>query len=134
MYDTRRNDNEEESARLASETLRKLNVNAETTTLVSELILATKSHDGNNLSQDAKLFLDMDLAILGTSEEIYEKYSKTIREEYSWVHEPTYRQGRIKVLESFMRRETIYFTNVMQERFEEQARRNISGEIRSLEV
>jgi len=134
VYDTKRNDNEEESARLAFETLGGLNVNAKTIKLVQELILATKDHDGRTFSEDAKLFLDMDLAILGMSREMYEEYSKAIREEYSWVPELTYRKGRKKILESFMDREKIYFTAVMQKRFEEQARRNINEEIQSLEV
>jgi len=79
IYNPRKNDNEAESARLASETLYKLNVNTETIELVKDLILATKDHSGRNLSYDAKIFLDMDLAILGMSEEIYREYSQAIR-------------------------------------------------------
>jgi len=132
VYNTKRNDNEEESARLAAEILGKLPVNAETIRSVRDLILATKSHRGNNLSGDAKLFLDADLAILGMSEETYIKYSKAIREEYSWVPELRYRRSRKKILESFMSRERIYVTDELKERFEKQARKNITGEIKSL--
>jgi predicted metal-dependent HD superfamily phosphohydrolase len=134
VYNTKRKDNEEESASLASEILGKLHANTETIKFVRELILATKGHSGNNLSGDAKLFLDMDLAILGMSEETYIKYSKAIREEYSWVPEPVYRRSRKKILESFIARESIYVTDEMNERFEEQARKNIGGEIKSLET
>ena len=76
IYNTKRNDNEEKSARLASEMLGKLHVNTETIIFVSDLILATKGHSGNNLSEDAKLFLDMDLAILGMSEEYMSNTAK----------------------------------------------------------
>ena len=134
IYDTRKSDNEAESARLASETLRKLNVNDETIELVKDLILATKVHSGRNLSYDAKLFLDMDLAILGMSEEIYKEYSETIRQEYAWVFESMYRRGRKKVLKSFIKRERIYFTDEMKVGYEEQARKNINNEIKSLEA
>lgn len=134
VYDPKRNDNEEESAGLASEMLGDLNVNAKTIQSVQELVLATKNHNGRTLSDDAKLFLDMDLAILGMSKEIYEEYSKAIREEYAWVSEQTYRKGRVKILESFLDRERVYFTTVMRNRFEEQARWNIKGEIQSLVV
>ena len=134
IYNTKRNDNEEESARLASELLGTLHVNTETINFVRDLILATKGHSGHNLSEDAKLFLDMDLAILGMSEEIYIKYSKAIREEYSWVPELRYRTSRKKILESFIARESIYATDEMKQRFEEQARINIMGEIKSLET
>ena len=131
-YNTRRNDNEEASARLASELLDKLQGNTETIKSVRDLILATKGHRSNNLSRDAKIFLDADLAILGMSKEIYIKYSKAIREEYSWVPELVYRRSRKKILESFMSRERIYVTDEMQQRFEVQARKNIMGEIKSL--
>lgn len=132
MYDTKRNDNEEASARLASEVLEKLSVNTKIIELVTEMILATKSHNGQNLSEDAKLFLDMDLAILGMSKDIYEKYNNAIRAEYAWVPEETFRTGRRKILQNFIERDRIYFTDEMQTRFEEQARRNINGEIQSL--
>jgi predicted metal-dependent HD superfamily phosphohydrolase len=132
IYNTKRDDNEEESARLASEMLGKLYVNTETIKFVRDLVLATKGHSGNNLSGDAKLFLDADLAILGMSEEIYIKYSKAIREEYSWVPELMYRRSRKKILESFMSRERIYVTDELKERFEKQARKNITGEIKLL--
>ena len=134
IYDTKRNDNEAESARLASETLYKLNVNTETIELVKDLILATKDHSGRNLSYDAKLFLDMDMAILGMSEEIYKEYSQAIRQEYSWVSESMYRRGRKKILKSFVERERIYFTDEMKARYEEQARKNINNEIKSLDA
>jgi len=133
-YNTQRNDNEAASARLASEMLYKLNVNAGTIELVKDLILATKDHSGRNLSYDAKLFLDMDLAILGMSEEIYKEYSQAIRKEYAWVSESMYRKGRKKVIKSFVERERIYFTDEMKVGYEEQARKNINNEIKSLDA
>lgn len=132
VYNTERNDNEEESARFASEVLGDLQVHSETADLVQTLILATKNHRGTDLSDDTKRFLDMDLAILGMPEEIYEKYNRAIRQEYSWVPEPAYRQGRSKVLQSFINRERIYFTDDMQARFEKQARKNVHGELKVL--
>jgi len=73
IYNSKRNDNEAESANLAFEMMDQLQVNHETIILVRDLILATKDHSGINPSYDAKLFLDMDLAILGSSEEIYKR-------------------------------------------------------------
>ena len=80
VYDTKRNDNEEESARLSAEILSKVQVSKVTIESVQKMILATKTHSGKNLSEDAKLFLDLDLDILGTSKEIYKEYSRAIRE------------------------------------------------------
>ena len=132
VYNTKRSDNEEKSAELASEILGRLNVNMETTGYVRDLILATKDHNGGNLQADAKLFLDMDLAILGVAKEIYVNYSKAIREEYSWVPGVLYRRSRKKILRSFIEKERIYYTDEMNKRFEAQARMNINGEIESL--
>ena len=129
VYNTERTDNEEESARFASESLEILSVPTETVEVIRDLILATKHHSGADLSDDAKLFLDMDLAILGMQEEIYRKYSQAIRNEYSWVPETTYRDGRRKILMNFMSRERIYFTEDLTARFEEQARKNMNREI-----
>jgi len=134
IYDTKRNDNEEESARLTSEILGRLQVNTERRKMVRDLILATKDHRGRNLTSDAKLFLDMDLAILGASEEVYNEYSRAIRKEYLWISEPMYRKGRKKVLKSFLERERIYFTDEMKIRYEEQARKNMDSEIRALDA
>jgi predicted metal-dependent HD superfamily phosphohydrolase len=132
IYNTRRSDNEEKSAELASEMLSKLSVDNGTIEFAKELILATRSHTGLELSEDAKLFLDMDLSILGAPGELYGEYSKAIRKEYSWVPGFMYRRSRKKILKSFSERDRLYFTEEMNKRFEQQARINIEGEIRSL--
>jgi len=132
IYDTKRNDNEEESASLASKMMEQLQVNPETIHSVKDLILASKDHNGRNLSHIARLFLDIDLAILGTSEGTYKEYSQAIRKEYAWVSETAYREGRRKVLKSFIERDRIYFTDEMQARYERQARKNIHAEIIAL--
>ena len=129
IYDSKRNDNEAKSANLASKMMNRFQVNQETIILVRDLILATKDHDGKNLSYDAKLFLDMDLAILGSNEEIYKEYSSAIRKEYAWVSASAYQEGRQKVLKSFIERDRIFFTDEMQARYERQARKNILVEI-----
>ena len=133
IYDSKRSDNEEASAGLASELLSQLHVESKTMGFVIDLIVATKNHDGRNLSSDAKFFLDMDLAILGAGEELYQEYSRAIRKEFAWVSESMYREGRKKVLMSFMERKRIYYTDHMVLRYEEQARRNIHMEIQSLD-
>jgi predicted metal-dependent HD superfamily phosphohydrolase len=132
VYDTKKSDNEEKSADFAAEILSGLNVNLETIDEVRGLISATKDHSGKNLSEDAKFFLDMDLAILGVPEAIYGEYSKAIRAEYAWVPAFMYRRGRKKILKSFIERERIYYSDEMQARFETQARMNIAHELASL--
>lgn len=132
IYNTRKGDNEEKSAELAGEVLIELKVPLETIDFVRELILATKQHTGDSLSQDARVFLDADLSILGAPEHIYLPYSEAIRKEYAWVPDFLYRRERRKVLQSFVARERIYLTDEMWSRFEAQARQNINNEIASL--
>lgn len=132
VYDPNKNNNEEESARLASRGLSELHVDTSTIEIVRNMILATKGHGGRDLSGDTKLFLDLDLAILGATEDLYRQYSQAIRAEYAWVPEPAYREGRTKVLRSFLSRERIYATDEMKNKYEEQARKNMQTEIEIL--
>jgi predicted metal-dependent HD superfamily phosphohydrolase len=132
IYDTQRSDNEEKSAEFAAEALSSLGVPGRTVATVQEMILATKQHRGDDLSWDMKAFLDLDTSILGAPEEIYKEYSRAIRKEYSWVPDVLYREGRMKVLNDFLRRERIYHTEEIGAKYEAQARHNIAGEIRAL--
>lgn len=132
VYDTRENTNEEESVAMAERALGDLSVPASTVTPVRRLILATKRHEAEGDLPDLGLFLDADLSILGSAEDSYLAYSEAIREEYSWVPEADYREGRLKVLNNFLRRERLYYTTQFAELFDAQARRNLSDEIRRL--
>jgi predicted metal-dependent HD superfamily phosphohydrolase len=132
IYDTQRPDNEEKSAEFAAESLARLSVPEPVIAVTQEMILATKQHRGEDLSWDAKAFLDLDTSILGAPEEIYREYSRAIRKEYSWVPDALYRDGRMKVLNDFLRRDRIYHTEEIRAKYEEQARSNIAGEISAL--
>jgi len=132
IYDTKRSDNEEKSAEFAAEALASLGVPKQTIAIVEEMILATKHHRAANLSWDMEAFLDLDTSILGAPQEIYKDYSQAIRKEYSWVPDSLYREGRMKVLNDFLGRERIYYTEEIGAKYEAQARRNIAEEIRAL--
>lgn len=132
VYDTRSKTNEEESAALAVRALGELGVPAETAEAARRLILATRSHEAGDDVPDLGLFLDADLSILGAEGETYLAYSEAIRREYSWVPDAAYREGRLKVLTNFLRRDRLYFTAPLAGRFEARARNNLSNEIRAL--
>jgi predicted metal-dependent HD superfamily phosphohydrolase len=132
VYDTRSRTNEAESAALAGQALDELGVPPALNDLVRRHILATKRHEVEDGLPDLGLFLDADLSILGAPEKTYLAYSEAIREEYAWVRDDAYREGRLKVLTHFLRRERLYFTEPLAERFEARARHNLSNEIRSL--
>jgi predicted metal-dependent HD superfamily phosphohydrolase len=84
------------------------------------------------IEEDGPWFLDFDLAILGSRPEIYRTYSQAIRREYRWVPKLLYRRGRRQVLESFLQRELLFFTEAMRTRLEDQARANLAEELASL--
>lgn len=131
IYNTKRNNNEEKSAEFAVKALQEMKIPADIIRLVELMILATKTHDAKALTEDGKLFLDLDLAILGSKAEIYQQYYKAIRKEYSWVPWFLYRHSRKKVLNSFLGRQHIFFTQEMSQ-LEGLARKNITQEIEFL--
>ncbi len=132
IYNTKRQDNEERSAEFARQELGRLKVPFATINAVNTMILATKQHQAQTLDEDGRWFLDFDLAILGSRPEVYCAYSQAIRREYAWVPKLLYRRGRRQVLQNFLEREQLFFTEVMRTRLEAQARLNLTEELASL--
>lgn len=132
IYKAWKKDNEEQSAIFATKELSKLNLPKEKIERIKNLILATKKHKSISDNFDDNFFLDIDLAILGTDENTYNEYTKKVREEYAFVPFFMYKSGRKKVLESILESENIYKTELIKNRFEEQARKNILTEIKAL--
>lgn len=130
VYDTHRNDNEEQSASLATSFLLQNNVERGAVQRISALILATKTHS-NLDTTDQRLIVDVDLSILGSSSERFDEYDRGIRAEYSWVPEEDYRKGRRAVLEGFLERDAIFYTSRFKDLYEQRARENL---VRTLEV
>ena len=96
---------------------------------VSNLILSTQKHQAVVPSGDINLFLDIDLSILGASEEDYKKYFTDTRKEYFMFPRFLYAKGRTKVLSSFLQRDSIFFTQDAIMKWEKQARINMQQEI-----
>ncbi|MCL1472356.1 hypothetical protein [Argonema antarcticum] len=132
IYDPKAKDNEEKSAAYAADVLTNIGISAETIDNAVNLILTTKTHQAIENSIDSQIFLDADLSILGAFETEYRNYAVAIRQEYSWLSEGEYRSGRKQVLQNFLKRERIYFTEQMFTALEEKARQNIQEEIKYL--
>jgi predicted metal-dependent HD superfamily phosphohydrolase len=130
VYNPRAPDNEERSAEWAEKLLRRNGVTGVAVERIRALILATK-HQAPAPGGDAALLVDIDLSILGMDVEIFERYEQKIGQEYSFVPEQAFREGRIRILESFLKREFIYQTSFFRERYEAQARENL---LRSIEI
>jgi predicted metal-dependent HD superfamily phosphohydrolase len=88
------------------------------------MILAT-AHSNEPRTPDEALVLDIDLSILAADEAAFDEYDRSIRAEYQWVPESSYRQARAEILESFIQRKHIYHTALYRKRYESSARRNI---------
>lgn len=132
VYEPKRTDNEAESARLAAACLEKLEMPEKLIEKIQRMILATEKHDAKSLDFDDRLFLDLDLGVLGTDKKTYGEYKRAIRREYSFVPFFLYRRARRRILENFLSREFLYFTEEMREKCERHARRNIANEIKEL--
>jgi predicted metal-dependent HD superfamily phosphohydrolase len=129
IYDPRAADNEERSADWAKRSLNAWGVDGVRVDRVVSLILRSK-HDGAAPSTpDEAIFLDADLAILGSDPELYDQYARAIRGEYAFVPEAAYRAGRAEVLRTFLQRPRLYFTDVLFRTHESRARSNLRREI-----
>ncbi len=73
--------------------------------------------------------MDADLAILGAAKVDYKAYMQAIRQEYDWIADKLYRIARKQVLQNFLQRPRIYFTNQLFEALEVRAKQHIQAEI-----
>ncbi len=132
IYNVKKKNNEEKSAKLARQRMSQLNIHPGTIQLVYDFIIATKSHETDYNNQDLDYFLDFDMAILGKNWDDYLSYTKQIRKEYSIYPNILFRKGRKEALKSFLQIERIYKTDAFFNKFEERARKNIRKEIKEL--
>ncbi len=128
VYDTLKSNNEEKSAALAEKRMKSVGVSEEIVARVVEMILATKTHVVSE-NQDINYFTDADLSILGKDWEVYNQYAKQVRSEYTIYPDLLYNPGRKKVLKHFLAMNQIFKTDYFTQKYEEQARVNISREL-----
>lgn len=131
IYDATSKSNEEKSAATAEKRLAELHLSKDDISVISEQIIATKSHllsDHN----DTNYLLDADLSVLGKDFKTYMEYTRNIRKEYSIYPDFLYKPGRKKVLKHFLELESIFKTEYFKEKYEVQAKENIEAELRLL--
>lgn len=131
-YDTLKHDNEERSARAALESLQAAGIPVGVAEHIAELVMATK-HNAVPRDAEAKLLVDIDLAILGAAPARYAEYVTQVREEYSAVPDNLFYPARLKVMEGFVPEgRPLFHTKQGQDAFEAQARINLAGELEQL--
>ncbi|KAG9288654.1 hypothetical protein G9A89_006755 [Geosiphon pyriformis] len=87
-----------------------------------------------DFEKDIELFLDLDLEVLSWDAADYDKYSEQIRQEYIQYSYKDFAAGRVNILEKFLKRERIYFSDEFYSRrgCETRARENLTREIQRL--
>lgn len=128
VYDPRRGDNEERSARLAERTLPEMGLPSEAVATVARLVRLTLTHDPTRGDTDGAVLSDADLAILGASAEVYAGYVAAVREEYAFVPDDAFAVGRDSVLRSLLDLPAIFHITDL----EGAARANIMAELERL--
>jgi len=134
VYDTKAIQNEEKSGQLAYDACLAAKLPEELAKGTVALILATKHNEVPD-EMNARILVDIDLAILGKSVREFDEYEKNIRKEYSWVSEDQFKQGRSNILQMFLHRaenNKLYLTDFFRNKYETQARKNLQISIDSL--
>jgi predicted metal-dependent HD superfamily phosphohydrolase len=124
VYDVQASDNEARSADWAHRSVLEAGLGADVADRVHALVMATM-HTGIPETEDARLLVDVDLAILGAGAARFDESDRQIREEYAHVPEAQFREGRCSILRSFLSRPRLYATELFYQRCEAQARQNL---------
>lgn len=128
IYDVHRQDNEINSAIWADTVLAHLAIAEDLRKAVHRLILCTQ-HSEQPVTADEQLLVDIDLAILGASDERYMHFETQIRAEYAHVPKWLFKIKRRAILKSFLNRTSIYSTHYFAQQLEARARANLSAAI-----
>lgn len=126
IYDPQAKDNEVKSAEYARKTLQALGLLPEVVDRVSDLILATITHQAPEGDINTQILLDADLAPLGSDETVFSQQSIALRKEFAWLSDEEFQANRARLLTGFLERERIYQTDQLYTSLESQARHNLA--------
>ncbi len=134
IYDAKRKDNEESSAKLMVEFGLEAGIAQSVIRDAQALILATRKHKvlRGRLNEDSKLFLDCDLMILAASPSAYDRYAANVRLEYSHIATRDFKAGRADFMARFLERKRIFMSDAVHRQFEGAARKNLKRELTRL--
>ncbi|MFD8734622.1 hypothetical protein ACFV06_06840 [Streptomyces sp. NPDC059618] len=132
VYLPDRSENEERSARLAERALAELGVSAERTAEVARLVRLTVTHDPADDDTDGAILCDADLAVLASPPAAYAAYTAAVREEYAFVPDEAFRQGRAAVLRQLLGLPQLFRTPYGTNTWTTPAQRNMKAELAEL--
>lgn len=132
VYLPDRSENEERSARLAERALTEAGVPAAKVAEVARLVRLTVGHDPAGDDRNGQVLCDADLAILASAPSAYAAYTAEIREEYHFVPNDAFHEGRSAVLRQLLDLPQLFHTPYGSEHWEATARWNLAGELEML--
>ncbi|KYF74273.1 hypothetical protein BE11_07155 [Sorangium cellulosum] len=129
VYVPGRHDNEARSAALAREAVARWLPGAGLDEdVIERLILLTARHGAlgpADVDDEEALFLDCDMAILGSDPAAFDAYDRAIAAEYSAVPPELYAAGRRRFFEKLLALEHIFLSPYFRDRLEARARDNL---------
>lgn len=132
VYLPDRSENEERSARLAERALPEAGLSDRATAEVARLVRLTVTHDPDHGDRNGQVLCDADLAILAAAPEVYAAYASAVREEYAFVPDEAFRDGRAGVLRQLLGLPLLFHTPYGQREWEQRARHNLAVELELL--
>lgn len=132
VYRPDRSENEERSAVLAERALTEAGLTPHEVAEVARLVRLTVTHDPDPGDLNGETLCDADLAILATTPDTYRGYTEAIREEYAFVPEEAFREGRAAVLRHLLSLPRLFHTPYGAAAWEETARENMERELKEL--
>ncbi|HLP52729.1 MAG TPA: hypothetical protein VK154_17695 [Chitinophagales bacterium] len=132
VYNPLRSDSEQQSADYARKFLMQWNMPAELISKVYHLIVCTKSHESDTADDETNIFLDADMAILGSAAPVYHDYTSAVRKEFSIYPDFIYNKGRRDFLRKTLSRPYIFLSAFFRAKYESQARINLQNELNQL--
>ncbi|MFD0383661.1 hypothetical protein ACFQ2B_18745 [Streptomyces stramineus] len=131
VYRPDRSENEERSAQLAERALPELGVDGARTAQTARLVRLT-GHDPAPGDRDGEVLCDADLAVLAGAPQDYAAYAAAVRQEYGFVPDAAFRDGRAAVLRQLLGLPRLFRTPLGHDRWETVARRNLTTELELL--
>jgi len=128
IYKPMSSTNELDSANWCAKFLAENNIADDVIQRVHKLIMAT-CHSAELAGNDERLVVDIDLAILGAPEDIYQTFETNVRKEYQWVPSFIFKSKRKEILQGFLKREKIYHHAYFYELLERRARENLAAAV-----
>lgn len=128
IYDPKKSDNEEKSA-FCFQSDFKEHLDEKDLSQIFEMIMASKHQGCHNDGLDLDLFLDIDMSVLGQPESDFMDYEMAIRAEYKSIPKWLFFYSRKRFFKKLLK-SRIYRTQNFYERYEAQARKNISRLLR----